>query len=275
MIECLHFDKIYVGRFDSHCYYPVTKKPLESSVSQGQYVIEYMVKAPSRIWVNGKEYTVSDGCVQMFRGGDKKAFVGEYMCYYMHIYTDPDKVCDSFDNIFLKIPPVYRPYNSAQILNLMKKYCESLNPISDISGNVERLSPVGMYAAAYTMVDEIARDYEKKGMKLGKFSKNIGEIEKTIAYMTEHYDEHITVEELAQMTYISASHYYKVFNGVTGRSPMDYLTDVRVEKARELLVMTNFSIADIAAKCGFESPAYFSYVYRKNKGYPPIKERKR
>ncbi|MCU6710647.1 AraC family transcriptional regulator [Paenibacillus sp. J5C_2022] len=94
-------------------------------------------------------------------------------------------------------------------------------------------------------------------------------IEKTIDYMVHHYHESISVEELAQMAGLSPSHYSRLFKKYTGYSPIHYLTQIRMDRAKELLVLSDYKLKAIAQSIGYSDELYFSRLFKKNVGSAP------
>jgi AraC family transcriptional regulator len=75
--------------------------------------------------------------------------------------------------------------------------------------------------------------------------------------------------ELADQEGISQRHLCTLFKRATGRSPHQWLTDRRVERARDLLRDTSVSVTDVALSCGFSSSQYFCSVFRERVGTTP------
>jgi len=98
-------------------------------------------------------------------------------------------------------------------------------------------------------------------------------IEKTInqsrIYMRDHLSEHINLEELADMLNISYSQFRGSFKKYTGISPGQYLLQLKLQKAKNLLVNSTQNIKEISFNSGFESPFYFSKVFKKHIGISP------
>lgn len=94
-------------------------------------------------------------------------------------------------------------------------------------------------------------------------------IRQVIAYIDEHYDESITVEQLAKLANYSESHLSKCFRDTTGLPPMRYLNNVRIKQAKLLLQFSDEPVGVIMERCGFTDAAYFSRVFKKVIGYPP------
>jgi AraC family transcriptional regulator, transcriptional activator for feuABC-ybbA operon len=94
-------------------------------------------------------------------------------------------------------------------------------------------------------------------------------IELTQDYMAQHYQESLTLESLAQMAGLSVSHYSRLFKKYIGYSPIDYLTHLRVDRAKELLVLSDYRLKSIAGSVGYTDEFYFSRIFKKVTGQSP------
>ncbi len=84
-----------------------------------------------------------------------------------------------------------------------------------------------------------------------------------IAHIETNYTDNITLDELAEKSHLSKRHFQRIFRDCMGRSPIDHLMHVRIQKASELLRFTERSITDIAFDCGFQDSNYFTRCFRK------------
>lgn len=94
-------------------------------------------------------------------------------------------------------------------------------------------------------------------------------IQESLDFLHEHFAEKITVPELAERVYLSTSRYSHLFRQMKGVSPGQYLQQFRIGKARELLISSNLSVGEIAARCGFDDLFYFSNLFRRLTGISP------
>ncbi len=90
-----------------------------------------------------------------------------------------------------------------------------------------------------------------------------------VKFIQFNYSHEIGIDEIARAVGISRSHLYRVFISSLGCSPIDYLTQYRIDEACALLKNSALSIAEIAVSVGFFDPFYFSRVFKKNVGVPP------
>lgn len=90
------------------------------------------------------------------------------------------------------------------------------------------------------------------------------EIHQVIEHLHGHFEEKLTVADMAKIAAMSPSHFSRVFKQETGRSPLDYLILLRLEKARKLLRAGDGSITEIALRCGFASPSHFTARFQQH-----------
>lgn len=80
-------------------------------------------------------------------------------------------------------------------------------------------------------------------------------------YIEQHFAEKITVSDLSKLGYMSNSSLNRKFKLEVGKTPIEYLIQVRIEHAKALLRRRDLPIIDIAQQCGFSSSAYFSTCF--------------
>lgn len=88
-------------------------------------------------------------------------------------------------------------------------------------------------------------------------------------YIHFHFHEPLTVAELARQAQLSPRRFMTVFREVCGRSPLDYVIEVRLDRAAELLREGRLTISQVAERTGFASVHYFSRVFHQRRGVPP------
>ena len=96
---------------------------------------------------------------------------------------------------------------------------------------------------------------------------------RAIARMRETIDAPLSPAAIAQEIGLSVRQLERVFGKYLNTSPKKYFMDLRLERARNLLIQTEGSITDIAMACGFESPGHFARVYRAAHGVTPMQQR--
>lgn len=100
-------------------------------------------------------------------------------------------------------------------------------------------------------------------------------IEEVKAYIREQYARKTSLQEIADRVNISRNYLANVFKQETGSTIWNYLTSVRMEKARELLLSAPFKIYQIAHEVGYEDHVHFSQVFKEYYGITPMEYKKR
>lgn len=103
------------------------------------------------------------------------------------------------------------------------------------------------------------------------FSKNT---RRAVAYINEHYTENITLEEVADRLGMNAVYAGQVFKKEMGVSFKQYLAELRVEKAKELLRSGNYKIYQVGEMVGYQTTQYFCNVFKKVTGVSPAEYEK-
>ena len=115
-------------------------------------------------------------------------------------------------------------------------------------------------------LDMQAKLHEKRSSSTRDF------VEKAKAYVNEHYmDQDLSLNTLCHVLGVSGCYFSTVFKRETNQSFVSYLTDVRMNKAADLLVEQNEKAYIVATQVGYNDPNYFSYVFRRKFGVSPGK----
>lgn len=94
-------------------------------------------------------------------------------------------------------------------------------------------------------------------------------VNKVQDYIAQHYAEDVKLDDLAALVAMAPSAFSRFFKQHTGRSPMDYIIDVRVGVAARLLVDTSTSVSEICYASGFNNLSNFNRTFKARRGYAP------
>ncbi|NLZ82844.1 MAG: helix-turn-helix transcriptional regulator [Clostridiales bacterium] len=99
-------------------------------------------------------------------------------------------------------------------------------------------------------------------------------IYKAKSYIDDNYmKEDISLNQVASEVFLSPSHFSSVFSQKTGQTFIKYLTDLRMNKAKELLKCTNKRTSEVGYSVGYKDPHYFSFLFRKTQNCTPSQYR--
>jgi transcriptional regulator GlxA family with amidase domain len=96
---------------------------------------------------------------------------------------------------------------------------------------------------------------------------------KVAQLMEQHIEKPLSLDRIARTTGLSRRQIERLFKRYLDCVPKKYYLEMRLRRARELLLQTAMPIMDVTTSCGFKSPPHFSRCYRSQYGHPPSAER--
>ncbi len=142
------------------------------------------------------------------------------------------------------------------------------DPLEDYRKILTRTTLDDMLRELYCFVARIC-DFVGKNIKA-----NQSVAERAKAYIEAHYaDSDLTLDQVAGEMGISPNYFSALFKQSTGSSFINYLTDVRISHAKELLKSRNYKTYEVAMRCGYENPTYFSTIFKRRTGVSPSEYR--
>lgn len=103
----------------------------------------------------------------------------------------------------------------------------------------------------------------------------LSRIRRTIAWLREHHDRPVQVETLADLAAMSPATFHRHFKAVTAMSPIQFQKQLRLLRARQLLMTGARTASDVAYRVGYESPSQFSRDYARLFGASPLRDAQR
>ena len=103
---------------------------------------------------------------------------------------------------------------------------------------------------------------------------NVMRLRPVIEYISEHFAEKIYIETLSDMITVSADYFTKMFKESMGKTPIDYINALRINKAMQLLSETDMPVNEISDSLGFSNPNYFHKIFKQYMVTSPLVYRK-
>jgi AraC-like DNA-binding protein len=101
------------------------------------------------------------------------------------------------------------------------------------------------------------------------------DLEALHSWMHEHLSERLSLDQLADTAGLSRYHFVRRYREHTGQTPMQAFLHMKVSRACYLLELSDLSVAEVAARFGYEDPYYFSRLFKKTVGISPARYRRR
>ena len=178
--------------------------------------------------------------------------------FYMFYVQSKNKIV-----VFGKEHPVYKT---------LKKYMqESYDEY--VSKDVCYKLPIR--ANIYLMMTALLRYYCGSKNELDRMIyHNVMRLRPVITYIAEHYKEKIYIETLSDMITVSPDYFTKMFKDSIGRTPIDYINGLRINRAMQMLATTDISVNDISDQLGFSNSNYFHKIFKQYMDTSPAAYRK-
>ena len=108
--------------------------------------------------------------------------------------------------------------------------------------------------------------------QIGLADSNIAHVSRAVRWIRDNYREAFRVEEVAQLSGMSLSAFYRNFQAVTAMSPIQFQKQIRLQQARLLLATHPDDVTGVGHAVGYDSPSQFSREYRRHFGAPPSQD---
>lgn len=247
ILSDLVITKIYSA---STMYTEKNTKIKRNNRSRWAIVIKY--EGETVYYANGKQYVSNVNNLVILPKGCSYEWRCTYSGHFSIIEFESELVYDKIFSFPVK--------NSEKILNLFKEV------------EYKRTLKKPMYEAesirdAYSIILLLAQSMPKKYLPSEKLSK----ISPAIDYIAKNYNKDIKNDELARLTGLSTVYFRKLFTEIIGTSPIAYVHELRIKKAKEMLKSDYGSVTDIAHSLGYLNIYDFSRAFKKHTGISPSK----
>ncbi len=244
--------------------------------------IIYIKKGTGIVSINLIQHTVTSGCIVIIPPGHLHSigqFENQRMEYENIIFdlkmlvAKKADICTSsyFQPLIhnsLTLPEIITPQSPhyieiATCLNNSDEICKTYPDAYQLAIKSYLFSFFYILFKNYT--SEVAPYKKKKSLNKMKF---------IIKYIEGHYAEHLTIENMANITGFSESHFMKFFKNTMGSTFIDYLNEYRLTIALRLLKSSESSILCVAEEVGYENLSYFNRIFKKKFHTTPSNYRK-
>lgn len=237
-------------------YNPTADWTYEMSVPQYYSSLLYVIEGSALFYMNEKKYQPSKGMVVFRKQGDSFHSRGlQKPFHYIEVVFDiENNLNDCYE--FQYLYQVARPDFFYGLFLELQNVWNNRIPAYQIKAKSLLLN------IFYHLITDNVLDKEK--------SKYYKIIEKSISYMQKNYfNAFLNIELISKQSDITSSHFRNLFKKIYGVSPLHYITVIRIEKAKNLLTLTNKSVKSIASQVGINDIYHFSKLFKKMTGLSP------
>lgn len=231
------------------------------------YEIEFFTQTGGVAVIDHHEYPIRYGDIRFHRPGQIVWSHMHYACYAMRLTLDgsiPEEnpIQPRFTNKYLDQIPSFLTAKSPD------KYMSLFNEMLRLWINPKPASELLLKSKVLELLYMIYQDAVI--LHRHRASPRVTDtITRAMEYIKRHYGESVKLDDIASAVNLSPYHFHRLFKNSVTMTPLAYLTRIRIERARELLLTTQMSISEIAPACGYENPSYFAKVFLSHTGQTP------
>jgi AraC-like DNA-binding protein len=186
----------------------------------------------------------------------------------MSLQIEPELIFDILQDISPSISEVdsHRGMFIGEITSLLLDACCRLVRLLETPKDIPVLSTLIIREIFYRILQAEQGDFLKQIGIRDSYTRKIAEI---TVMIREEFDKPLNIACLARTANMSVASLYRHFKQVTAMSPLQYQKQLRLQKARHLLISTRINAADAGFQVGYESPSQFSREYSRMFGFSP------
>ena len=241
------FDILATGIFDSReRYKDLIKTPLRTVPC---YELEFFLSSSGSAILDGNEIPHRKGLTLFITPETKRQSTGRFSCFYIHFMPD-----ESFKKLIENIK-TFSCVNEDFLVDYFLKIIDLYNQ-TDSDSRLELESTV----LELLKLVLFERNTDRKDALL---------MRKAAEYIEESFSKELDLERIAMRVSLSPTYFHKQFKTFFGVTPREYLTKVRIDHAKRLLLTSDMNFLEISSACGFSSQAYFNCIFKRATGFTP------
>lgn len=232
------------------------------------YEFEFIVESNGYMNLDDQRYALKPGDLCLRRPGQITMGEPPYSCYMISFGLRPEDV--DLDEQPLYHNEIFDQLSAVTQVKNIKYYELLFAKVLNLYIENNEASLLMIRALILEIIYAAYQDVKRNYLPSSPYNRPI---QAAIHFIETYYHEKLSLSQIAAYAGLSPTHFQKVFKETMNISPTSYVTNHRMSKAKELLLISNLSITDIVYQTGFESNAYFSYVFKKHMGMSPTEYR--
>ncbi len=232
-----------------------------NSIGRDDYFLIYVTDGVFNTKINDTVFHLNKGAVVLYPPKYKYHYWGEPPSKYLCVHFTGSHVEKILADLGFPLAPYALESDfSPKIKSLFDKMVEK-----DITK-----APFLQYSLA-CLLEEILLSIAVERVRNSGYRT----FKNSIKYIHANYTEKIKVPYLAQLEGLSNSRYITLFSKEMGKTPSEYILDLRLNRACDLLLTTNMEISAVGASSGYNDQYFFSKIFKKHIGISPLEYRKK
>lgn len=259
MFENIKFPQIVgIGVFDTAIRFDDISETKKRNVTF--FEIDLAIEDGGITHINENDEPIRENLLICAKPGYHRSTALPYRCYYIHLAVKSGEI----HKILSQAPDFCYPKDPEEFKKIFLSLIGAYNFPDDTSELV-----IAENILSLCRLIEKETGTIKRSRRLSADLSRPEIIENAVKYISENYAENISLSFLAHSANLSPTYFHKLFRKAVGYTLCEYILDVRIRAAKNLLLTTDKSLVDIASECGFSSQSYFNYAFKKAEKITP------
>ncbi|MBD5780220.1 AraC family transcriptional regulator [Pelagicoccus sp. NFK12] len=246
--------------------------------------LSLITKGSAMHWLEGAEFPVTTGDVFVLQGHQSHYYYDLQNLEMTNIMFDPEllnlpearlRKIPGYRALFLLEPLFRKQHRFTSHLHLNRKALAHSERIAlELDQELRRKLEgyeAAMFAKFVELVVFLSRLYQDSG---STNAEALLRVAKVIGCIEDDFAKQWKVEDFAAMAHMSRANFMRVFRTATGETPINYLLQLRIQKAMTLLMSTKLSVSEIAFEVGFNDSNYFTRQFKASQNMSPVAYRR-
>lgn len=224
--------------------------------------------------INGEPLSVGEGEAVLMCGGILHSATSEacsYRClnFGLHeLVLNVLSVREAFRLFYrnVYIPRIHYTEVDGEICGIVREIFAAFG--GDHSESFCRMSTLGNVTRLFAYILE-SKYYSENTNNISDASEKINQLKPVLEYIETHFSEDIKLVTLSEIVGMNENYFCRFFYSLTHQTPISYVSHYRIEQGANMLLATNFSVTEVAFRCGFNDTGYFIKSFKRIKGCTP------
>ncbi len=245
------------------------------------YELDFYIDGKRKMRIDDCEYSIETGSLVFRKPGQIVESIGDYNCYIMTLdFTNKSEINPNqytrtrlgefqplcSHELFDSFPSVFIPKHYQEIKELYRRIDANTYPFPENTGKAKLLLKELMFIISADIVETLSVDC--------KSTHSNDYIEGVYKYINNNYMNDIFIKDIAKKICINQNYLIRLFKEKTNMTPNQYLNEVRLFHARQMLIESSLKTSEIAIRCGYNNPSYFAECFKKKFFKTPTEYRK-
>jgi len=250
------------------------------------YELEFYIESQGRMLIENDAYCIAPGDIVFRKPGQWVQGILPYSCYLVsfdlcgtmgkdprcYSFTDPSNELQPYfrNPVIDGLPAVFHPPNTDFYQQQFESVLREFSQTDEISTLLLRARVLKLLHSLYMDAISAPQAYD-----MAASNGHYGRVKAALQFIEENLDKKLCLDSIAAAAGLSPNYFHRIFSKTVGCTVNRYTVHRKMERAKQLLVLRDCPIYEVASACGCENVPYFSVLFKQHTGCSPLQFRKK